>query len=75
MRTYEILAHWDAEARVWWAESDDVAGLVAEADSLEGLVDDLRALVPELLALNANVHHERVPFRVLADRQEEVCAA
>jgi len=30
---YEILAQWDSEACVWVAESDDVPGLVAEADS------------------------------------------
>ena len=31
--TYEIRAQWDAGAAVWVAESDDVPGLIAEADS------------------------------------------
>lgn len=30
---YEVLALWDSEAGVWVAESEDVPGLVAEAES------------------------------------------
>jgi predicted RNase H-like HicB family nuclease len=52
MTNLKVSAHWDDDAKVWWAESDDVIGLVAEAKTLEGLVDDLRDLVPELLTLN-----------------------
>ena len=47
-----IRAEWDSEAGVWVAESDDVPGLVTEADTLELLVERLRVLVPELLELN-----------------------
>jgi predicted RNase H-like HicB family nuclease len=47
-----IRAEWDSEAGVWVAESDDVPGLVTEADTLERLVERLRVLVPELLELN-----------------------
>ena len=48
----EILARWDGEAGVWVAESDDVPGLVAEADSLNVLALKLKTLIPELLELN-----------------------
>lgn len=75
MKAYEVLAHWDAEAGVWWAESEDVPGLVAEAETLEGLVADLKALVPELLQLNRKGDGDRIPLRVVADRNEELCAA
>lgn len=51
-RVFNVKARWDAQARVWWAESDDVPGLVAEADTHDQLVEDLRRLVPELLAMN-----------------------
>ena len=51
-RTCEIKADWDAEAGVWVAESQDVPGLVAEAESLSVLAQKLRILVPELLELN-----------------------
>jgi len=43
---------WDPEARVWVAESPDVPGLVTEAETLEALVEKLRALIPELWELN-----------------------
>jgi predicted RNase H-like HicB family nuclease len=47
---YRILAHWDAEASVWWAESTDVKGLVAEAGTLEELVADLREIARKATA-------------------------
>ena len=47
-----VLAHWDPEARVWVAESDDVPGLITEADTVEQLLQRLQVLVPELLELN-----------------------
>lgn len=71
---YRILAHWDAEADVWWAESDDVKGLVAEADTLDELVADLREVVPELLTLNHGIDRPRemMEIAVLADRTENI---
>ena len=51
-RVYEILAQWDSEAGVWVAESEDVPGLVAEADSPNLLSQKLKILIPELLELN-----------------------
>jgi predicted RNase H-like HicB family nuclease len=47
-----VRAMWDADASVWVAESDDVPGLITEADSLEGLVRKLRVMIPELLEAN-----------------------
>ena len=49
---YEVLAQWDSEAGVWVAESEDVPGLVAEADSPNVLAQKLKTLIPELLELN-----------------------
>lgn len=51
-RTFEVRAQWDAEAGVWLAESDDVPGLVAEAESPNLLAQKLKVLIPELLELN-----------------------
>lgn len=45
-------AMWDTEARVFVATSDDVPGLVTEADTLEALQQKLGVLIPELLELN-----------------------
>jgi predicted RNase H-like HicB family nuclease len=52
-KAYEVSARWDSEARVWVAESEDVPGLVAEADSPNALVEKLRILIPELLQANS----------------------
>ncbi len=52
--TQQFLVHaiWDSQAHVWSAYSDDVPGLIAEADTLEALATKLQTLVPELLELN-----------------------
>lgn len=68
-----VEAEWDPEAAVWVAESDDVPGLVAEAETVEALTEKLRVLIPELIALN-NVDvvtdDHGVPFHLLAQRHE-----
>lgn len=57
MQICTVRAHWDAEAQVWWADSDDICGLVAEARTCTQLIAELRQLVPELLALNTPDRH------------------
>lgn len=39
----------DDEAGVFVGTSDDVSGLVVEADSLEGVMKEARLVIPELL--------------------------
>jgi hypothetical protein len=72
MSRYKILAHWDPKASVWWAESEDVPGLIAEADTIEQLVGDVRDLVPELLRLNLDRHDPHILLNIVADRAEEL---
>lgn len=61
-RNVEVSATWDDEAGVWVAESDDVPGLVTEAETMEALLEKLRILIPELMELSglnertANIH-------------------
>jgi hypothetical protein len=43
---------WDDEAEVWVAESDNVPGLITEADSRVHLIEKLTTLIPELIELN-----------------------
>ena len=50
----EVLALWDDEADVWVASSDDVPGLITEAETTEILLEKLRVLVPELLELSGS---------------------
>ena len=52
---YAVSAIWDPDARVWIATSDDVPGLVSEAETLEALVEQVKPLVRELLALNHGI--------------------
>ena len=54
--TIIVRAQWDAEASVYVATSDDVPGLVAEAETLQKLQEKLSVLVPELLELNNDSH-------------------
>ena len=50
--SYIVRSMWDDDAGVWVATSDDVPGLVAEAESLDALSEKLEVLVPELLDVN-----------------------
>lgn len=50
--SYIVRSMWDDDAGVWVATSDDVPGLVAEAESLDALYEKLKVLVSELLDVN-----------------------
>jgi predicted RNase H-like HicB family nuclease len=52
INTFVIEATWDNDSKVWVAESEDVPGLITEADSRTHLIDKLAVLIPELLELN-----------------------
>lgn len=62
---------WDADARVWIAESDDVPGLVLESGSFDALVEKLRHAVPELLELNG-VPKAPLQLNLVSERHEQV---
>jgi predicted RNase H-like HicB family nuclease len=72
-RTLEVLATWDDEAKVWVAESEDVPGLVAEAESEDQLVRKLETLVPELLELNNVPFNRPLEARIKFCREERIC--
>lgn len=74
-RLFVVQAHWDPEANVWWAESADVPGLVAEADTFEAMREDLRSLVPELLRENLGIKAGGISFQIVSDRIENVSVA
>jgi len=60
-----VYAHWDPDAHVWVAESDDVPGLVTEASTSDALQAKLRVLVPELLELNCGIKQsERSEYEI-----------
>ncbi len=63
---YTVTATWDFEAAVWVAESENIPGLVTEADNLEVLVTKLRVLIPELLEANGVATGSEFPFSLIA---------
>jgi predicted RNase H-like HicB family nuclease len=70
MREFKVTAFRDPEASVWVAQSEDVPGLVTEADTVEQLVTKLRVMVPELLEANGVLETDitDVPIRLVAER-------
>ena len=52
MRLLLVTAIWDNDAEVWVACSDDVPGLITEADTFADLRAKLVDLIPELLVEN-----------------------
>lgn len=60
-----VHAKWDDEANVWVATSDDISGLVTEAESMDALVKKLQVIIPELLDANGYPQgEEEVLFQV-----------
>jgi hypothetical protein len=51
-----------------------VPGLVAEAGTVEELLDDIRVLVPELLDLNGVPHPKLIDVQLTAARAIELAA-
>jgi hypothetical protein len=51
-RPITIDARWDDEAGVWLATSADVPGLVVEAETWPSMIEEVRLVLPELLALS-----------------------
>ncbi len=65
-----VRAEWDEETSVWVATSEDVPGLVTEEGTLEGLVEKLKIIIPELLDANGVEQEYEVPFEVITRRFE-----
>lgn len=68
-----VRVFWDSEAKVWVAASEDMAGLVTEAATLEKLRDKLLAMIPELLELNNVVSDlPEIPVHIVAEMSARV---
>ena len=70
VKPFFVRAEWDEEASVWVATSDDVPGLVTEEATMEGLIDKLKVIIPELLEANGVRIDQEVPFEVMTRRFE-----
>lgn len=69
--TRTVHATYDPENGVWWAESDDLPGLVSEAPTLDELVDRVMAVAGELLVANGKTT-EGVSLQFIATRQVQM---
>ena len=49
---FNVQVTWDAQTKMWVADSDDIPGLAAEAPDDTSLWEKLEVLIPELLVLN-----------------------
>ena len=67
-----VNAESDPEAKVWVATSDDVPGLITEAETVEALAEKLSAMIPELLEANGILVGDsvrEVPINLIAHRE------
>ena len=51
--TFKVL--WDEEAKVFYTECDEICGIVAEAETVEELRENLLRIIPEMPELNGSV--------------------
>lgn len=63
--TIAVSATWDDKAGVWVATSDDVPGLITEAESVDQMVTKLKVLIPELIEANSELDSGEIPFTLL----------
>ena len=66
---FHVNAQWDPEAQCWFAEAEDFPGLIAEAETVEGLLQELTELAPELAVLNkVPIEGNRIEFELRCKR-------
>ena len=68
---FVVRATWDDEAKVWVVESDDIPGLITEAATEAQLIEKLKIMVPELLALNGRLFDRSLPISLILKFHQE----
>jgi len=74
MSNITIDARWDGEASVWIATSNDVPGLVVEADTWPAMIEEVRLVLPELLELSGQ-RSDKLSLTFRAEEHLEVAGA
>lgn len=69
---YRVTIRWDDEAKIYWAQSDDIPGLATEAETIDGLVQRILDVAPELLRANAKNYNSNndIPLSITAEYQK-----
>ena len=70
MDSYNVQLHWDDEAKVWWTSSEDIPGLLVEADDIDGVIKEA-CLAASVLVEMDNVE-KRGKLNFLYEREEKV---
>jgi uncharacterized protein DUF1902 len=52
-QSFRIDGRWDDEAGVWSGTSQDIHGLVVEAETWSALLEEARLVLPDLIELSA----------------------
>ncbi|HMK80616.1 MAG TPA: DUF1902 domain-containing protein [Xanthobacteraceae bacterium] len=73
-RDITIQARWDDEASVWLATSEDVPGLVVEADTWATMINEVQLVLPELLEL-AGQSHDKLSLTFKAEEHLDLAGA
>ena len=73
-RDISIQARWDSEAAVWIATSDDVPGLVVEAESWPSMIEEVRLVLPDLLELSGQAN-EKLSLTFKAEEHLDLAGA
>jgi hypothetical protein len=73
-RSITIKARWDSEASVWIATSDDVHGLVVEADTWPAMIEEVRLVLPDLLEVSGEPA-ERLSLTFIAEEHLDLAPA
>jgi predicted RNase H-like HicB family nuclease len=69
-----VRAAWDDEAKVWYVEDSDIAGLATEAETLDALRQRIREILPDLLHGIEDVP-EQIEIDLIAHAHERVATA
>jgi predicted RNase H-like HicB family nuclease len=70
-----VKATWDPEAKVFVAESDDVPGLVTEAETIEALRAKLPGMIQDLLDVQDGGQEIEIPIEIVAHASTRVRVA
>ncbi len=73
-RSITIDARWDGEASVWIATSNDVPGLVVEADTWPAMIEEVRLVLPDFLELSGE-RSDNLSLTFRAEEHLEVAGA
>jgi Glu-tRNA(Gln) amidotransferase subunit E-like FAD-binding protein len=72
LKTFQVTAHWDPEAEVFYSETD-VPGLVVETETLDEFIELVNHFTPELLA--DNMPEFKGPYRLTIEARREFLKA